>query len=287
MKTTFLNHISDCALTELKPTVMALGFFDGVHLGHRQLIEKSKHISQLKGLELAVLTFFPHPKEVLNQVKFNYLISLDKKIEILEQLGVDRLYIVHFDKEFASLEPETFVENYLISLQVKEVVAGFDFTYGNKGLGNMKTLEAHGKGAFRVTMLPKVELYGKKISSTLIRQFLSDGQVEQIAEYLGDYYLTKGAIHQAHPYSDFTSKVRLEVSFFNTAPKCGMYEVEISLDPHTFESICDIYNGESGEILVEIEVPGYINIDNHEGLTIKWLNQSSKKTVKMLQEANI
>ena len=201
MKTTILNHISDCVLTEAKPSVMALGFFDGVHVGHRQLIEKAKHISQQKGLELAVLTFFPHPKEVLHQVKFNYLLSLDRKIEILEQLGVERLYIVHFDKTFACLEPEIFVEKYLISLQVKEVVAGFDFTYGNKGLGNMETLEAHGKGAFCVTTVPKVELYGNKISSTLIRQFLSDGQVEHIVDYLGDYYLTKGVVTRIYPYS--------------------------------------------------------------------------------------
>ena len=287
MKTIFLNHITDCVLTDLKPSVMALGFFDGVHLGHRKLLEKAKHISRQKGIELAVLTFFPHPKEVLNQVKFNYLLSLDRKIEILEQLGVERLYIVHFNKKFASLAPETFVEKYLISLQVKEVVAGFDFTYGSKGIGNMKTLETHGKGEFRVTTIPKVELYGNKISSTLIRHFLSDGKVEQIAESLGGHYLTKGFITQIYSYSDFTSKVKLEVSFFNTPPKDGFYEVEVLLGDHKFQSTCNISNGKSKEILVEIEIPSYTNIGNHKELTIKWLKQTSKERVEMLQEANV
>ncbi|MEH7482436.1 FAD synthetase family protein [Neobacillus drentensis] len=138
MKTTFLNRISDGVFTKLKPCVMALGFFDGIHLGHRQLIENAKRISLQRGLELAVLTFFPHPKEVLNQMKFPYLISIERKIEIFEMLGVEQLYVIRFDEKFASLEPEVFVQQYLISLQVKEVVAGFDFTYGSKGLGNMK-----------------------------------------------------------------------------------------------------------------------------------------------------
>lgn len=280
LKTTFLNRISDCVLTELKPCVMALGFFDGIHLGHRQLIEKAKRISRQKGLELAVLTFFPHPKEVLNQVKFNYLISLERKIEIFEQLGVKQLYVFRFDKEFASLEPEVFVQKYLISLQVKEVVAGFDFTYGSKGLGNMQTLESHGKGAFRVKMVPKVELYGKKISSTLIRNFLSSGQVNKISDYLGDHYQTKGCITQVYllPRLNPMSKVRIEVSSFNMLPNRGVYEVDVLTKEQRFQSVCYIIERKDGEVAVEMEIPKHIKITHREEVTIKWLNEWSVKT---------
>ncbi|WP_207198833.1 FAD synthetase family protein [Peribacillus sp. TH14] len=288
LKTTFLNQISECLLTESKPCVMALGFFDGIHLGHRQLIEKAKRISRQKRLKLAVLTFFPHPKEVLNQVKFNYLISLERKIEIFEHLGVEQLYVVRFDKDFARLEPELFVQKYLISLQVKDVVAGFDFTYGSKGLGNMQTLETHGKGAFRVNMVPKVELYGKKISSTVIRNFLNSGQVNQIADYLGDHYQTKGCITQVYPLLRLNpvSKVRMEVSSFNTLPSHGFYEVDVLMKEQRFQSVCSIYARKDGEVAVEIEIPKLIKIAHREEVTIKWLNEWSAENSKILQGSN-
>ncbi|MBA4537497.1 FAD synthetase family protein [Bacillus aquiflavi] len=279
MKTTFLKSISTCVQTKVKPCVMALGFFDGVHLGHKQLIEKAKYIARQKGLELTVLTFFPHPKEVLNDVKFHYLISLERKIEIFEQLGVERLYVIRFDKEFASLEPEVFVQKYLISLQVREVVAGFDFTYGSKGLGTIETLETHGKGTFRVTMIPKVELYKKKISSTYIRSLLRSGKVDQIAYYLGDHYETKGWITHVYELSTLNCiyKVKIKASLFNSLPNYGIYKVNVQTKQRKFQSICFICERKDGEVDVEIDVPKQIKLRNHEKVIIKWLDDLSEQ----------
>lgn len=288
MKTIFLNDLASNSRSELKPSVMALGFFDGIHLGHQKLIEKAKEISKQKKLELSVLTFFPHPKEILSQEKFHYLIPLEKKIEILRDMGVERLYVVRFDKEFASLAPELFVKEYLLSLHVKEVVAGFDFTYGSGGLGTMQTLEANGKGAFLVNKLSKVELNGNKISSTLIRKLLSSGQVNQIADYLGDYYQTQGYITNLYPIYNLktVSRIRYYVSAFNTLPNAGTYEADVLIKKQWVRCICHVFLTKAGKVTVEMKIPREINIRNREEVTIKWLSKCSEKTTILLKHLN-
>lgn len=286
MQTFFINHFSECRTTDIKPCVMALGFFDGIHLGHRKLIENVKRVSQQSGLQSAVLTFFPHPKEVLNQAKFNYLISIERKIEILEKLGVDQLYVVRFDKIFARMSPEEFVEKYLIPLEAKQIVAGFDFTYGSKGKGNIHTLEAHGKGAFRVSMVPKVEQFGEKISSTLIRNLLRTGQVKQIVNCLGDYYQSKGIVTGIYTQGGFTI-AEFKVAPCNIMPMDGSYEVVVSFDDRTFHSNCHVYEERDGETFAEIEIPQPMRKVDYSQVIIKWINKRSSKTVKILESSAI
>jgi riboflavin kinase/FMN adenylyltransferase len=290
MEIIFLNHVSDTPQSEIKPCVMALGFFDGIHLGHQKLIEKAKQIALQKNLELAVLTFFPHPKEILTQMKFNYLISLESKIDILRKMGVERLYVARFTKEFASLEPEVFVKEFLITFQVKEVVAGFDFTYGNRGLGTMQTLEEHGKGAFQVNMISKVEQEGKKISSTLIRDLLNSGQIDQIAHFLGDHYQTKGHFIHFFPLDSLktTSRIRYYISAFNTLPSAGIYEVDALIKDQWVRCISHVYETKKGTVKVEMELPREmdININNHEKVTIKWLKECTVTAEKRLKQLN-
>jgi riboflavin kinase / FMN adenylyltransferase len=286
LQTFFINHFSECRTTDIKPCVMALGFFDGIHLGHRKLIENVKRISQQSGLQSAVLTFFPHPKEVLNQVTFNYLISIERKIEILEKIGVDQLYVVRFDKIFARMGPEEFVDKYLIPLEAKQIVAGFDFTYGSKGKGNIHTLEAHGKGAFRVSMVPKVEQFGEKVSSTLIRNLLRTGQVKQIVNYLGDYYQSKGKVTGIYTQGDFTF-AEFKVAPYNIMPIDGSYEVVVSFDDRTFHSNCHVYEERDGETFAEIEIPHPIRKVDYSEVIIKWINKRPSKTAEILKYSAI
>ena len=102
------------------PTVMALGFFDGLHQGHRKVIQTALQKAKEKSLPLSVMSFFPHPKTVLSNGKKQvcYLLPISEKEKMLEQLGVDRFYMVRFDKEFASLSPQQFVFQYMVKLGV-------------------------------------------------------------------------------------------------------------------------------------------------------------------------
>ncbi|WP_223641243.1 adenylyltransferase/cytidyltransferase family protein [Planococcus sp. 4-30] len=175
---------------ELSPHVIALGFFDGLHKGHRTVIEEAKKKADLLGLPLSVMSFFPHPKSVLSKgkVQVDYLMPLEKKQQRLAELGVDLFLIVEFNLDFAALSPEQFVQDYLVGLSAQHVVCGFDYTYGSKGAGNVTTLANHGGGQFGVTEVAKVEVCGDKISSTRIREKLATGDIEFLQNMMGEAY---------------------------------------------------------------------------------------------------
>ncbi|MEK3935620.1 FAD synthetase family protein [Sporosarcina sp. FSL W7-1349] len=239
-----------------EPAVLALGFFDGVHIGHMRLIEKAEAIAKRDGLQLAVMTFYPHPKEVLAGQKFDYLMSLEAKIDKMEKLGVGRLYVVKFTKEFAQLSPEQFVQEYIVDKQVKHVVAGFDYTYGHMGKGNMDVMERLGEGRFGVTVLPKVVVEDRKISSTYIRDLLIEGEVESIKSYLGSEYVTRGIISAGrmfpkdHGYCLFDFMPTEETML----PKEGIYRIEWDRNEQMEAALAIVYLNEENEKSVAIKV---------------------------------
>ena len=173
-----------------KSNVMALGFFDGIHYGHLDVIQTALRLAREKNNSLSVISFFPHPKVVISNGKeqVNYLMPISEKEKILKSLGVDTFYIVKFDKAFAQLSPEEFVAEYLIGLGVVHAVAGFDFTYGSRGAGNLNRLKRDSRGLIEVTQVEKVECEGVKVSSTCIREMLLQGRVEELPKYLGRLY---------------------------------------------------------------------------------------------------
>lgn len=137
METIYINRPFFGKREMHEPSVMVLGFFDGIHLGHRALIDTGKKIAKEKQLKLAVMTFFPHPSNVLpvkNKIT-SYLSPLPKKQSLLKNMGVEKLYIVKFTEQFSGISPSDFIERYIVGLNCKHVVAGFDFTYGHKGKG--------------------------------------------------------------------------------------------------------------------------------------------------------
>ncbi len=134
-------------------TVMALGFFDGLHKGHCEVIKTAARKAKERNVSLSVMSFFPHPKTVISNGKKQvcYLMPLAEKEAGLRKLGVDTFYMVEFDTEFAALTPEQFAAKYLLGLGVVHAVAGFDFSYGHKGLGNMERLKHDANGLIDVT----------------------------------------------------------------------------------------------------------------------------------------
>lgn len=191
METIYLNQDSLAYWQgKAKRSVAALGFFDGIHKGHQEVIRTASQMAKRKNLLLAVMSFFPHPKEVISNGKkqVNYLMPLSEKEERLRALGVDTFYIVEFTKEFASLLPAKFIAQYLLNLGIVHAVAGFDFSYGYKGTGNMDRLQKDSIGFIDVTKVEKLEFHGEKISSTCIREKLMNGYVEELPSLLGRHY---------------------------------------------------------------------------------------------------
>lgn len=223
---------------------MALGYFDGVHIGHQKVIETAKKIAMEKGLLTSVMTFNPHPKEVLRKPTepMMYITPLDKKIEVLSELGVDQLFVVQFDQAFSKLTPQQFVDDYLINMHVKHVVAGFDYSYGHLGKGTMETLPFHSRGVFGQTTVTKVQLGEQKISSTLIRSKIEGGAVDDLSELLGRHYVVEGVVvhgdKRGRTIGFPTANVKLTNRYM--IPKLGVYAVTLYVRGTQHEGVCNI-----------------------------------------------
>ncbi|HHW38925.1 MAG TPA: bifunctional riboflavin kinase/FAD synthetase [Bacillales bacterium] len=196
MKIIELKHPYSINQHDLPPIVLALGYFDGVHLGHQKVMETAKDKAEQLGIHSAVMTFDPHPSVVLrnSQAHAACITSIKDKAEEIEKMGIDYLFIVDFTPSFAELLPQQFVDQYIIGLHVKHVVAGFDYTYGRLGKGTMETLPFHSREMFTQTVVDKVVENNEKISSTLIRELILNGNMDILPTYLGRFYKTNGIV---------------------------------------------------------------------------------------------
>src|SRR6185503_7441 len=168
--------------------VVAIGNFDGVHLGHQRLLEVARERARAIGGETVVLTFDPHPARVLAPgLAPPLLCSAARKRELLAEHGVDVLVVEPFTPALAALSAEEFVERVLLEgIGAHEVVVGYDFTYGRKRRGTVDTLRATGEPrGFAVHIVPQVTVDGLVASSTKIREFLLEGQVAGARLLLG------------------------------------------------------------------------------------------------------
>lgn len=224
------------------PAVAALGFFDGIHQGHKKVIKKAVSIAEEKNLTAAVMTFNPHPKEVLRKEKADYLITLEQKKKKLAALGVELLYIVQFNEQFASLSPQQFIDQYLIGLNVKHVVAGFDFTYGQKGKGTMESFSFHARGKIEATTVEKWTEESEKVSSSAIREALKNGDTLKAARYLGEKFQVEGPVIHGEKRGRTIGfpTANIEVPPRILLPSKGVYAVKLKVKNKIINGVANI-----------------------------------------------
>jgi riboflavin kinase / FMN adenylyltransferase len=231
-------------ISNMPPSVCALGYFDGVHLGHQKVILEAKQKAFQLGLKSAVMTFDPHPSVVLAKSvqHVEYISPLNDKINLFEELGIDYVFIVHFSLEFAHLLPQEFIDLYIIGLNIRHVVAGFDFSYGRMGKGTMETLPFHSRDLFSHTVVPKLANEGEKISSTCIRTTISMGEMDRLPTTLGRYYQTIGkVIHgdkRGRTIGFPTANIELRGDYL--LPPLGVYAVKIQVKDIWYNGVCNI-----------------------------------------------
>lgn len=211
-----------------RKNVIALGFFDGMHKGHQRVIETAKEQAEIRDASLDVMSFFPHPKTVISNGKkrVDYLMPLEEKADVLEGMGVDRFYIVKFTKAFASMEPEAFVEEYLEKFGSMHAMAGYDFSYGFKGMGNMDRLEADSNFKISTSKVEKVVYLNEKISSTRIRKAILDGQIYEVRKLIGRAYTTRARVVDGY----------LSLKECYMLPQDGIYNVTIDTGLKRYEA---------------------------------------------------
>lgn len=218
-------------IKNVSPSVIALGCFDGIHVAHEKLIKTAVKLAESKGIESSVMTFYPHPEEIILGKKVDYLMPLEDKQKKLAELGVHTLYLIRFNKKVSKLTPKKFIYEFLIDLKAEHVVVGFDFTYGYRAKGNIHTLLDDGDDTFGVTVIPKVEIDGRKVGSTEIRRLIKKGFVDEVPIFLGDYYRTKMSVKSKRLLRK-NNKCYVQVIPFKEYqyPLQGEYVVELNVD---------------------------------------------------------
>lgn len=171
-----------------KPIAVAIGNFDGVHRGHQALITQCVDECKKRDWASCVLTFAPHPQQVVaHDSKIKLLNSPEQKSRLIEELDVDYLILLHFDQEFAEMTAEDFIKKYLVEImKIKKIFIGFNFFFGKKGSGTPLLLERLGtEFGYETTILAPVAIDDQIISSSLIREMYNKGEIEEAAKLLG------------------------------------------------------------------------------------------------------
>ena len=194
---TSFNNIDEFNSTDY--TILTIGTFDGVHLGHQKVLERLTKEAKNNNLKSTVLTFFPHPRTVLNPNKPLKLInSVNERTNLLSRSKIDNLIIHPFDKSFSELDPEKYVLEILVTkLKAKIILIGYDHKFGKNRTADINVLKMYGeKYAFKVIEIKAEEISNIAISSTKIRKAISEGDISTAKEYLGyDVTLSGRIVH--------------------------------------------------------------------------------------------
>ncbi len=216
--------------------VVTIGTFDGVHTGHRQIIAQLKKTAKAAKGETVLITFHPHPRRIVGNQRheLRLLNTLEERIELFRQAGIDHLVIVPFTEEFASQSALDYVENFLVrQFQPHTIIIGYDHRFGHNREGNYQLLEAlKNKHGYRIHEITEKVLHNITISSTKIRQALHNGSVAEANEFLGYPYFLEGTIVEGKKLGRTigypTANIRLN-DVEKLVPSNGVYAVKAAL----------------------------------------------------------
>lgn len=218
------------------PTAITIGTFDGVHIGHRKILDRLLRESRRTGLKATVLTFFPHPRMVLQKdTELKLLNTIEEKTQIFEDTGLDFLIIHPFTREFSRLTALEFVRDILVNqLGIKKIIIGYDHRFGRNRNANIKDLRTFGNTFdFEVEEIPVQEIDEVSVSSTKIRKALLDGDVTTANAYLGYQYMLTGIVVRGKGLGrelNFpTANLKIRESH-KLIPKNGAYAVQAVID---------------------------------------------------------
>jgi riboflavin kinase/FMN adenylyltransferase len=215
-----------------KPTIVTIGTFDGVHLGHKKILEQIISSAHSQNAESLVLTFFPHPRTVLQaDTEMRQLNTLEEKKALLENLGIDHLVVHPFDTSFSRLTAEEFVKQVLVdAFKIKKIIIGYDHRFGRNRTANIDDLIGFGtKFGFEVEQISAEEINEVSISSTKIRNALTEGNIELANNFLGYNYPLTGTVTKGKQLGRTigypTANIKIEEDY-KLIPQNGVYIVK-------------------------------------------------------------
>jgi len=253
------------------PCALAIGNFDGVHRGHQTLLAHLREAATRLGLEAAVMTFEPHPRAFFAGLSGDLskaparIANLRDNMTSLQNAGIDRVIVEHFNAHFAALTPQEFIEKVLVNgLHVKWLMVGEDFCFGARRAGNIATLEAAGKQyGFEVVTLPAVQNKGVRISSSAVRTALAAGDFREAGELLGHGYRISGHVVHGQKLGRTIGFPTLNLRIAHHRPAVtGIFVVQVhGLADHPLPAVASLgvrpTVDDSGRVLLETHVFDY------------------------------
>jgi riboflavin kinase/FMN adenylyltransferase len=267
-----------------KKTIITIGTFDGVHIGHKKILEKIIQNSIQNKFESIVLTFFPHPRIVLQTgLDMKQLNTIDEKVGLIRNIGVDNLVIHPFDKVFSQLTAEDFVKQVLVdTFNIQKIVIGYDHRFGKNRTADINDLIAFGNQYnFEVEQISAEELNEVAVSSTKIRSALTEGNIKLANSFLGYNYTITGKVVQGKQLGRTigfpTANIYVEEDY-KLIPNSGVYVVECKIDNQFYFGMMNIGTNptiENTDLNQKIEV-NIFNFDTEiydKSITVSFLKR--------------
>ncbi len=241
--------------------VVALGFFDGIHIAHMDLINEVIAIGERENLKKGIITFHPNPNFVLNKNnEDDFLTPLEVRKKIFSKLDIDYLIIINFTLKIAKLKKKEFIQKLILPLKVKYLVAGFDNRYGSNGEGSIKTIFADSGGKIAPVKICERQFNGTKIGSTLIKSLLDEGKVKKVEILLNRPYSISGYVIHGKGLGKTvgvpTANLGLKYPF--KLPTDGVYLVKVNLLEKTHYGICNIGHNPTFNYKHEVSIEVHI-----------------------------
>jgi len=241
-----------------RPTVTCLGNFDGVHVGHQELIRRAVAIAKSDGLMAAVFTFSNHPRNLFSDEKVKNILYPEDKAAVMEAMGIDYMFDVPFTMDICTMPAVDFIDRLLVdTFKAREVVCGFDYTFGYKAEGDAALLASEGlKREMGIHVVEPIREDGEVISSTLIRGFIASGDMEKAAKMLGRNYSIEGEVIRGNMLGRTIGFPTCNITVDETmvTPPNGVYITRCTYGGTVYPSITNVGNKPTvGEYATDIE----------------------------------
>jgi len=260
------------------PSILTLGTFDGIHQGHRKIISKLTSESKKHDLKSIILTFFPHPRNIVSSKKIKSINTIDEKIQIFSELDLDELIIQNFNKSFSEMGAEEFILILINNLNLKKIIVGYNHRFGKNRLADIHVLRDFSiKYDFEVLEIKAFEVEKIKISSTKIRSAINDGNIDVCNNYLGYNFNINGIVVKGKSIGKSIGFPTANISIaekYKIIPKNGVYLVSCFFKKNKFYGMMNIgYNPTFGynEKTIEVNIFDFIGDLYNKNIRIEFL----------------
>jgi len=268
-------------------TVLTIGTFDGIHLGHQEILKKLFERSRFHKGRNILITFYPHPRKVISKTyDLKILSTPNEKAVILEKMGLENLFVINFTREFSQQSPTEFYKNFVINkIGLKEIVIGYDHKFGKEREGTSETLKSLGKEFnFDISMVDGYEYEGETISSTKIRNAIIDGDIKKANSFLGRTYSFSGAVISGDKRGRLlgypTANIKIDDND-KLLPGLGIYAAEVVIDNQKYAGLLSIGKRptfyDNGAIVPEVYIYNFDKNIYDKRITVKVLDKIRKE----------